>query len=76
MKHKWIRTNSSLPNLNVMMVNDKEVGFVYKPKDSKTDRNAWRVHLGIGDVARFIGHQWSKNDAQRFLEAHVVGNMH
>lgn len=74
-KAKWMRLNSSLPNLNVLMMGDNEMGFVYKPADSKSDKNAWRVHLGIGDAARFIGHQWSKSDAQRFLEAHVFGNV-
>lgn len=76
MRHKWIRMNSSLPNLNVLMVDGKEAGFIEKPKNTKTDRNAWRVHLGVGDHNKFVGHRWSKADAQRLLESFCVGGVH
>ena len=40
----WQRVqNQSLPNLNVLLINGEYVGFVYKPRDSKTDKNAWRI---------------------------------
>lgn len=38
----------------------KELGFIHKPKDTRTDKNAWRVHLGIGANNQFIGHEWTK----------------
>jgi hypothetical protein len=53
------------------MLDGKETGFIYKPKDSKTDKNAWRVYLGIGDSARFIGHAWTMDNAKRILESFV-----
>lgn len=75
MKHVWNRVASSLPNLNVLMINGKEAGFIEKPKDTRTDRNAWRVYVGIGDSNKFVGHAWSKPDAQRLLESVVLGNV-
>jgi hypothetical protein len=75
MKHTWNRVKTTLPNLNVLVVNEIEQGFIYKPKDSKTDQNAWRVHLGIGETSRFIGHAWSMVDAKRLLESLIIGNI-
>jgi len=45
--------SQSLPNLYVGTVDDKVVGFIYKPENSKTDKNAWRSYVGIGDKANF-----------------------
>ena len=75
MKHTWNRVKSSMPNLNVLMVGDREVGFVYKPKDTKTDKNAWRVYLGIGDDNKFLGHAWSMVNAKRLLESVAIGGV-
>lgn len=75
MKHTWNRVKTSLPNLNVLMLEGKECGFIYKPKDSKTDKNAWRIYLGLGDSARFIGHEWNMVGAKRILESLVIGNV-
>lgn len=75
MNHTWSRVKTSLPNLNVLEMNGVKQGFIYKPKDSRTDKNAWRVYLGIGDTARFIGHQWTMIGAKRMLESVVVGNV-
>jgi hypothetical protein len=69
----WKRINGSLPNLNVLYLNGVEVGFVYKPLDSKTDKNAWRMHRGIGDDTKFLGWNNTKTGAQRFLEKVLVG---
>ena len=66
---KWTKIKKqSLPNLHVLTVNGKELGFVYKPRDSRTDKNAWRVHNGIGDATKFRGHEWTKKLAMMALE--------
>ena len=75
MNHKWQRVINYLPNLSALLVNDEKVGFIYRPKNSKSDKNAWRVYQGIGDSARFVGHAWSQVDAQRMLESIMVGNV-
>jgi len=75
MNHTWSRVKTSLPNLNVLEMNGVKQGFIYKPKDSKTDKNAWRVYLGIGDAARSIGFSWSMPGAKRLLESLVIGNV-
>lgn len=64
----WQRVqNKSLPNLNVLLVNGEYVGFVYKPTDSKTDKNAWRIYTEVGDSAKFVGHNFSKTAAMTTL---------
>jgi hypothetical protein len=81
---QWKRVvQRSLTNLNVLTVNGKDVGFIYKPLDGKPldgkpldgkrDRNAWRVHRGLGNDTDFVGYRWSKRDAQRCLESIFVG---
>ena len=70
----WTRVNSSLPNLNVLMVNGIEAGFIYKPKDSKSDKNAWRIHRGVGIGEKFLGWNWTKTGAQQMLEQIFLGN--
>ena len=69
----WKRINGSLPNLNVLYVKGTEVGFVYKPHDSKTDKNEWRIHRDIGDNTKFLAWNPTKTGAQRFLEKVLVG---
>ena len=68
----WKRINGSLPNLNVLCVKGIEVGFVYKPHDSKTDKNEWRIHRGIGDSTQFLGWNNTKTGAQKLLEKVLV----
>jgi len=51
----------------VLCDGEKELGFIHKPKDTRTDKNAWRVHLGIGETNKMIGHEWSKKAAQKLL---------
>lgn len=51
----------------VLCNGSKELGFIHKPKDTKTDKNAWRVHIGIGESNKRIGHEWSKKAAQNLL---------
>jgi hypothetical protein len=62
----------SLSNLHVMFVDGNEIGFVYKPVDTKTDKNAWRSHLGIGESTIFLGHDYNKTDAKNRVE-HAKG---
>lgn len=69
----WKRVMSSLPNLNVLYVNGVEAGFVYKPHDTKTDKNEWRIHRGIGDSTQFMGWNNTKTGAQKLLEKVLVG---
>jgi hypothetical protein len=71
--YRWVRVTSSLPNLNVLVVEGVEVGFVYKPHDSKTDKNEWRIHRDIGDNTKFLAWNPTKTGAQRFLEKVLVG---
>ena len=71
--HRWQRLNSSLPNLNVLIIDGHEVGYIYKPKDSKTDKNAWRVHRGISLGNKFLGWHWTKTGAQQMLEHVFLG---
>ena len=61
----------SKASLEVLTINGKEKGFIFKPKDTKTDKNAWRVHLGIGESNQFIGHSQDKKGAKDKLLAFV-----
>ena len=63
--------SQSLPNLYVGTVDDKVVGFIYKPENSKTDKNAWRSYVGIGDKAKFLYHTWNMNDAMEAVQLAV-----
>jgi len=63
--------SQSLPNLYVGTVDDKVVGFIYKPENSKTDKNAWRSDVGIGDKAKFLYHTWDMNDAMEAVQLAV-----
>jgi len=63
--------SQSLPNLYVGTVDDKVVGFIYKPENSKTDKNAWRSYVGVGDKARFLYHTWDMNDAMEAVQLAV-----
>lgn len=66
----WEKIKGSLPNLWVCRRadNDEVIGMIDKPIDSKTEKNAWRVYLGIGESARFMCHVWSKKEAVDYLE--------
>ena len=68
----WKKTkNRSLPNLHLLLVDNREVGFIYKPKDTKTDKNAWRCHAGIGEATTFLGHEWAPSIAKTSVERHL-----
>ena len=75
MNFTWKKIKSlSITNLNVLVVDGKEVGFICKPKDSKTDKNMWRVHRGIGETNRFLCHCATKALAVKQLEQIYGGN--
>jgi len=63
--------NQSLPNLYSGTINGEIVGFIYKPTDSKTDKNAWRSYVGVGDKAKFLYHTWDMNDAMEAVQLAV-----
>lgn len=67
-------TRQSLPNLHSATINGEIVGFYYKPSDSKTDRNAWRSYVGIGDKAQFLYHTWTQADAEEAIRMAVFFN--
>lgn len=45
---------NSTPNLKVLKFKGAEVGYIWKPKDTKTDKNAWKVCKGIGEKSVLI----------------------
>jgi hypothetical protein len=54
MNSTWKKIKSlSISNLNVLVVDGIEVGFICKPKDDKFNKNMWRVFRGI-----FIGNSF------------------
>ena len=64
--------NQSLPNLYSGTINGEIVGFIYKPNDSKSDKNAWRSYVGFGDKAKFLYHTWDMNDAMEAVQLAVT----
>jgi hypothetical protein len=72
---KWVRVASrSLSNLSVLSVNGKDVAFIHKPKDTRTDKNAWRMFRILSEgEADFMGHNYSKAEACKFLQDVFLG---
>lgn len=76
MKSHWTKPkNQSLSNLNVLVVDGIEVGFICKPKDSKCSINMWRVYRGVGESNKFLCHCATKALAVKQLENIFGGNM-
>lgn len=48
-------TGTSIQGLEVVLVNGREVGFVTKLRDTRTDRNPFKAFTGIGESAKFVG---------------------
>lgn len=46
---------NSIEGLEVVMVDGREVGFVTKIRDNRTDRNPFKAFIGIGMAAKMIG---------------------
>lgn len=74
MIHYTKTVSKSLPNLYVAKMTDKEVGFVHRPKNTKTDKNFWRAYFGIGEAATFLGHSVSKQGAMANLNWAIVSD--
>ena len=65
----WKRVKTrSLANLHVLFHDNAEIGFIYKPMDTATDKNAWRLHTGVGERSNFLGHEWNKKVAMKQVE--------
>lgn len=57
-----------LPNLFVLTHNGADLGFIYRPANTRTDKNTWRLHTGIGEATNFLGHEYNKNIAKKQVE--------
>ena len=55
--------------LFVLCDGNKELGFIHKPKDTRTDKNAWRVHLGIGEKKQNNWPRMDKKSGPKFVIA-------
>ena len=76
MNSHWTKPkNQLLSNLNVLVVDGIEVGFICKPRDDKFNKNMWRVYRGVGESNRFLCHCATKALAVKQLEHIYGGNM-
>ena len=73
MIHYTKSPSRSLSNLYVAKMGDVEVGFIHRPKNTKTDKNFWRAYFGIGESATFLGHSSTKQGAMVNLNWAIVG---
>ena len=74
MIHYTKMPSRSVSNLYVAKVGDVEVGFIHRPKNTKTDKNFWRAYFGIGEAATFLGHSVSKQGAMANLNWAIVSD--
>lgn len=65
----WSPIKTNLPNLHLLTIGGREVGFTFNPGSDPGERNAWRVFLGIGADARLVAHAWTLPSAKRILES-------
>lgn len=72
-KNWYLNKTTSLPNLNVLVVDNVEVGFITKPNNDSFTKNMWRIFKGKGETCQFLGHIATKNQAKRVLEKIVFG---
>lgn len=69
MKYHWKKVKQlGGAILKVLVVDNQEMGFIFHPKDTKTDKNAWRIHKGIGFANQFICHKWTEKEAKDQLK--------
>lgn len=60
--------------LRVLVHEDgRELGSIQKPRDTRTDKNAWRCYKGIGGACQFLGHEWSEKEAKQKVLDSVAG---
>jgi len=65
----WTPVKTNLPNLHLLTIEGKKIGFTFNPGSSPGELNAWRIFLGIGENARLVGHAWTLPSAKRILES-------
>lgn len=59
---------NSIEGLEVVILNGREVGFVTKFRDTRTDHNPYKAFVGIGEKAQYLGSFWTDTQiaAMRF----------
>jgi hypothetical protein len=68
MKIEWTKIKSTVPNLHVAFdENNEPVGMVDKPVDTRVSKNFWRMYIGVGAEARFLGHAVNKKEAMNHV---------
>lgn len=68
MKIEWTKIKSTVPNLYVAFDETNEpVGMVDKPVDTRVSKNFWRMYIGVGAEARFLGHAVNKKEAMNHV---------
>ena len=68
MKIEWTKIKSTIPNLYVAFdENNEPVGMVDKPVDTRVSKNFWRMYIGVGAEAKFLGHAVNKKEAMNHV---------
>lgn len=52
---------------------NEEVGFIHRPRSTKSEKSAWRAYWGIGEAAEFLGHAWDKKTAMDLVKLKLDG---
>lgn len=65
----WNKIKSNcLKNLYVAFdESNNPLGMIDKPADTKSDKNFWRMYLGTGANAKFLGHAVNKQLAMNHV---------
>jgi hypothetical protein len=64
----WNKIKSTVPNLHVAFNEvGQPVGMIDKPIDTRCSKNFWRMYLGTGDNAQFLGHAVNKKEAMNHV---------
>ena len=72
----WNKIKSNcLKNLYVAFdESGNPMGMVDKPADTKHSKNFWRMYVGVGAEAKFIGHAVNKKEAMNHVHWAVEMN--
>ena len=70
----WTKIKSNcLKNLHVAFNEvDVPMGMIEKPADTKHSKNFWRMYVGVGAEAKFIGHAVNKKEAMNHIHWALV----
>jgi len=64
----WTKIKSTVPNLHVAFNEaDEPMGMIDKPVDTRSSKNFWRMYIGVGAEAKFLGHAVSKKEAMNHV---------